>query len=753
MEKDEVQVDKTNRAKEKEAVKAAPVKLKAKGRSLTGKPLDNIELNPQLEVDTKQVQEQSRGGVVLTFGRMNPPTVGHEKLVDKVKTVASQKSATPMVFLSHSQDKSKNPLEYEDKVRFAQAAFGKIVQKSPAKTLIDILKSVQSKFNDVTLVVGSDRVNEFQTLLNKYNGKEYNFDSINVVSAGERDPDAEGVEGMSASKMRAAVRAGDDKKFISGLPRRLQAHGKEILQLVGLGMKLHEELEQEGLLSEVLTVDQRRKRAAIMRRNEPKIERARELAKKRLAGSDKLKKRARIKAIDMLRRKLAGKRGLEYHQLSPSERVQIDKMVAKRKKAIGRIAQKILPSIRTAEFERLKSYTQGQKLASQQHTKNEEFNRMFEDYASNIETYTVDDMLEEMTSLVLDKIITEKQIAALEKRAERSGIEFDILEQVYVRGLLDSMGDQTAAFNRVNAFICGGKTAMNEDYDLYQQVQRPDINDVFEGLKDPKDNPCWDGYKPVGTKKLRGKTVPNCVPEAVEENFMDGKGPGKPGDAARHGLKGKSAAELKKIRSSDSASPRQKQLAHWMLNMHHNESVSEGLKTGAEMAKDLNAELNKALSKGTLKRIKVDAVPDKDEKRNQTQSVERDSTPQTPAVDSQHPTDPTSSHYKQAQIKKKIIDESVDLNESFNMAMTAGIGITLTAADLGMRTQGGFALHPSVVEEEEEFVDEAAKTADRAPVVIPTHKDAYGNVIPAKTVMKKKAKAIVNTGDNPNDGQ
>lgn len=657
MEKDEVQVAKTNKAKEKEAVKAAPVKLKAKGRSLTGKPLDNIELNPQLEVDTKQVQEQSRGGVVLTFGRMNPPTVGHEKLVDKVKTVASQKSATPMVFLSHSQDKSKNPLEYEDKVRFAQAAFGKIVQKSPAKTLIDILKSVQSKFSDVTLVVGSDRVNEFQTLLNKYNGKEYNFDSINVVSAGERDPDAEGVEGMSASKMRAAVRAGDDKKFISGLPRKLQAHGKEILQLVGLGMKLHEELEQEGLLSEVLTVDQRRKRAMIMRRNAPKIERARERAKKRLATSEKLKKRARVKAVDILRRKLAGKRGVEYHELSPSERIQIDKMVAKRKKAIGKIAQKIYPSVRTAEFERLKSYVHGQQLDTL-HTKNESFNQMFEEYASNFETYTVDDILEEMTNLVLDKIITEKQIAALQKRSERSGIDFDLLEQVYVRGLLDSMGDQNVAFNRVNAFICGGKTAMNEDYDLYQRITQPDINDVFEGLK-----------------------------------------------------------------------------------------------TDAEMIKDLNLELNKALSKGTLKRIKVDAVPDKNEKRNQTQSVERDSTPQTPPVDSQCPTDPMSSHYKQAQIKKKIIDESIDLNESFSMAMTAGIGITLTAADLGMQAQGGFALHPSVVEEEEEFVDEAAKSADKSPVVVPSHKDAHGNVIPAKTVMKKKSTPIVNTGDNPNDGK
>lgn len=89
---------------------------------------------------------------------------------------------------------------------------------------------------------------------------------------------------------------------------------------------------------------------------------------------------------------------------------------------------------------------------------------------------------------------------------------------------------------------------------------------VNEGLKDPNDNPCWKGYKPVGTKEKNGNTVPNCVP--ANENFMDGKNPQDKGDMARHGLKGKSRAELKKIRSSPRASKRAKQLAHWSLNMH-----------------------------------------------------------------------------------------------------------------------------------------------------------------------------------------
>ena len=844
-------------------VKSKPVKLKATGRSLTGQPLDNIDLNPQLDTTDKQVTEQSRGGVVLTFGRMNPPTVGHEKLVQKVVAVAQQAKATPMVFLSHSQDKSKNPLEYGDKVRFARAAFGSVVQQSAARTLIDILKTIQSKFSNLTLVVGSDRVREFETLLNKYNGKEFNFDSINVVSAGERDPDADGVEGMSASKMRGAVKDGDEQKFISGLPKNLKRHGKEVFRLVSAGMKLQEELEQNELLGEALTIDQRRRRAMIMKRYSAKIERARDIAKKRLASSDKIKKRALIQARDIIRRRVAGRRGTEYASLSPSEKIQIDKAVEKRKGVIKKIATRIIPRVKAAEFQRLQSYMKGQKLQhmhSGPAVQHEQFNETFEEFAKTVEIVTVDDILKEMTDLVLEKIITEKQTQALEKRAQRTGIRYDLLEQVYIRGLLDSMGDQNIAFNRVNAFCCGGKTAMNEDYDLYQQVERTDLNEVFsEGLKDPEDNPCWKGYKPVGTKKKRGKVVPNCVPEEVDnqfENFMDGKGPGKPGDSARHGLKGKSAAELKKIRSSDSASPRKKQLAHWMLNMHHNESVHESYNVNDKHYKaltdlDLNTKnrdmttqndgygpLNPNDEKGSrafweakgkmwnttteaamearcrncaafnqapaIMRKMAEGLGPAGEKIQDLANLgfcelfefkcagdrtcnkwlvngpikEQKGTEARKKIEKVDRKKPHTEHGKQAEIMNKIIDEEGNcepdpkkrlqgtdslvkaykkdtpgesLDESFNIAYSAGIGVTLTAADLGMKAQGGFAFHPSVIEDEE-LVDEDVKSAEKAPVVIPSHTDARGNVIPAKTVMRKSGRKIIKSG-NVYDGE
>ena len=153
--------------------------------------------------------------------------------------------------------------------------------------------------------------------------------------------------------------------------------------------------------------------------------------------------------------------------------------------------------------------------------------------------------------------------------------------------------------------------------------------------------------------------------------------------------------------------------------------------------------------------------------RKKTQSVERDLTPETPSNDAAHPKNPASDMYKQQQIKKKIIDSvEIDpaarligtdslvktykkatpgqkLDEAFNIAFAAGIGQTYTAADLGMKIQGGFALHPSVIDE----IEEDVVSAERAPVVVPAHIDAYGNVIPAKTVMRKLGRKIIKSGN------
>ena len=190
--------------------------------------------------------------VYFTFGRMNPPTIGHEKLLDKL--ASSARSSSYRVYLSQSQDNKKNPLQYAEKVKIARKMFPRharsIMLNKKVKTVFDALTSLYNEgFANIVMVVGSDRVTEFDVLINKYNGQKgkhgfYNFRKINVVSAGQRDPDAEGVEGMSASKMRAAATSGDFSQFAQGLPKKVSnADAKRIFNSVRKGLGLKEEKE------------------------------------------------------------------------------------------------------------------------------------------------------------------------------------------------------------------------------------------------------------------------------------------------------------------------------------------------------------------------------------------------------------------------------------------------------------------------------------------------------------------------------
>ena len=187
--------------------------------------------------------------VVFTFGRFNPPTTGHEKLIKKVASVAG--SNPFRIYPSHSQDPQKNPLPHSLKVAYMRQMFKRygnsIVADRSVKTAIDCaVKLYDDGFKNVTMVVGSDRVAEFKKLLNQYNGVEgkrhgfYEFESISVVSAGERDPDAEDVSGMSASKMRAAAADGDKDAFMTGLPSGFR-DGEKLYRDVRKHMGIREE--------------------------------------------------------------------------------------------------------------------------------------------------------------------------------------------------------------------------------------------------------------------------------------------------------------------------------------------------------------------------------------------------------------------------------------------------------------------------------------------------------------------------------
>ena len=184
--------------------------------------LPNIRQAPS----TSQVEKPKEGGDTLTvvFGRFNPPTIGHEKLLktaDKVSVGGDLK-----IYPSRTQDAKKNPLPPDTKISYMRKMFpnfdDRIINDPNMKTIFDVLIATNAEgYQNVNLVVGSDRQSEFENLSQKYNGDLYTFDLIRVVSAGVRDADSEGVEGMSASKMRKAVMDNDFASFRKGTPKTL----------------------------------------------------------------------------------------------------------------------------------------------------------------------------------------------------------------------------------------------------------------------------------------------------------------------------------------------------------------------------------------------------------------------------------------------------------------------------------------------------------------------------------------------------
>ena len=185
----------------------------------------------------------------FTFGRMNPPTIGHEKLLDKLSATAGKNQY--FVFLSQTQDKKKNPLDYNSKVKHVRKMFPRharrIMINKKVRTPFEAASYIYEQgYKTLYMVVGSDRVREFETLLNKYNGEKgrhgfYNFKTIKVVSAGERDPDSEGVEGMSASKLRGFAADNQFAQFSQGLGSMGTKDAKKLFVDVRSGLGIKEE--------------------------------------------------------------------------------------------------------------------------------------------------------------------------------------------------------------------------------------------------------------------------------------------------------------------------------------------------------------------------------------------------------------------------------------------------------------------------------------------------------------------------------
>ena len=188
----------------------------------------------------------------FVWGRMNPPTAGHEKLLDFLKSKAGRNPFR--IYLTQSEDKNKNPIPFVQKVKFARKGFPQyarqIMLNKKLKTIFDAMTSFYDEgFRRVVIVAGSDRVNEYDITLNKYNGVRgrhgfYNFEKITVMNAGNRDPESKGVEGVSGTKLRGYAESGNFTKFVQYMPKKLSnSDVKKVFNAVRKGLGLKEEKE------------------------------------------------------------------------------------------------------------------------------------------------------------------------------------------------------------------------------------------------------------------------------------------------------------------------------------------------------------------------------------------------------------------------------------------------------------------------------------------------------------------------------
>ena len=184
--------------------------------------------------------------LIFAFGRFNPPTTGHAKLMKEVITQARKNNANHIVYASASTDRRSNPLDVNTKVKFMKKMFPQNNIKAAGgnqRTFMEILKFFDKMYGEIIMIAGSDRVREFQALADKYNGRDYNYKSIKLISSGERDPDAEGVSGMSASKMREMAKNNDYRNFKSGVTGLSDSETRELFNAVKKGMGIREDIE------------------------------------------------------------------------------------------------------------------------------------------------------------------------------------------------------------------------------------------------------------------------------------------------------------------------------------------------------------------------------------------------------------------------------------------------------------------------------------------------------------------------------
>jgi len=483
----------------------------------------------------KDIREARGDTAVFTFGRFNPPTTGHEKLIEKVASVAKANPGAPFyIFASHSENPKKDPLPYVKKVAYMKKMFPKYARNiivDKARNVFEIAVSLHNKGHKaIVMVVGSDRVDEFESLLNKYNGVDarhgyYGFDNIEVVSAGERDPDAEGVTGMSASKMRAAASANDFEQFKLGLPRGF-SDGKKLFADVRKHMGIRESfnglnyvMTEEDVIrdmyvrGEVLTIGDEVTdlytgvTGKIIRRGTNYLTFAEEdgTTHKKWLYEIQLAEDCwdGYKQVGMKK-----KNGKDVPNCVPVGEKQ-DKDIKDKK---GTQPAKYFA--KDAEGDEMSKSTKDKRDAHfrKQAKKDDDTKSAYKpapgDATAKTKPSKYTNKMKKMFPDLYKEMIDENATKSLQKKADASGISLSILKKVFDRGMAAWKGGHrpgTTAVQwghaRVNSFISGGKTRTTADADLWKQ---------HKGKSEEKEDPReigTDARREVTQKMTPGQEV------------------------------------------------------------------------------------------------------------------------------------------------------------------------------------------------------------------------------------------------------
>lgn len=469
--------------------------------------------------------------VFFTFGRMNPPTIGHGKVMDALAKKSGK--ADYKVFVSQSQDAKKNPLSYSDKIKHTRKMFPKharniMVDKS-VKTAINAMVALHDQgYKSVTMVVGDDRITEFDVLLKKYNGQKarhgfYNFKNINIVSAGKRDPDATGVEGMSASKQRENASKNDFVSFSQGVPKSMSnPDTRKLFNDVRKGMGLKEASEFRNHI-ELETVSETREKFVQGELFEVGdmvvIKESDEVATISVLGAnyvivetnDGKKMRKWLESVELI------SEDVDQKQLNDLEKFG-DRLLKKfnidieftRHFADRMNDKRNDPAIKVTELQRL--FKKIAKNKGKDVKKHGDAEAVLKDMQSDLNLPVVVNYKNGEFEVVNKTIMRKKNFKTTSPEIKYESQDPDIK---------DREGTQPARYHKGLA----KSTKAKRDAHFKAKKDGPAPGDATaktkpskytKSFKDMYDEDCWDGYKEVGMKKKGGKMVPNCVAEENE---------------------------------------------------------------------------------------------------------------------------------------------------------------------------------------------------------------------------------------------